>query len=84
LHQIISTKFEQPTFGANYLVLEIAPSADGGLVRGTTAEIRFKDQALFGFVRMLEKTREHAIETRSNNQAAADEADGLRTCSGSM
>jgi WW domain-binding protein 2 len=68
-------------FGTNYLVLEIAPSSDGGLTRGTTAEIRFKDQALFGFVRIIEKTREHAIETRQNNQAAADEADGLRMCS---
>jgi hypothetical protein len=65
-------------FGTNYLSLDIAPSPDGGLVRGTTAEIRFRDQALFGFVRVLEKTREHAIETRHNNQASADEADGLR------
>jgi hypothetical protein len=81
LHQIMSSKFEQPMFGANYLVLGIAPSPEGGLTRGTTAEVRFKEEALFGFVRTLEKTREHAIETRHNNQAAADEADGLRTCS---
>jgi WW domain-binding protein 2 len=66
-------------FGANSLVLGLAPSPDGGLTRGTIAEIRFRDAPLFGFVRTLEKTREHALETRSNNQAAADEADGLRT-----
>jgi hypothetical protein len=46
-------------------------------VRGTRAEIRVRDQALFGFVNVLEKTRERAVYMR-REQAANDEADGLR------
>ncbi|KAF8211618.1 hypothetical protein K438DRAFT_1903527 [Mycena galopus ATCC 62051] len=51
LPSILSTKFEQPTFGSNYL----------RLTNGTTAEVRFKDQPMFQFVAILEKTRERAI-----------------------
>ncbi|KAJ7725065.1 hypothetical protein B0H16DRAFT_1589849 [Mycena metata] len=61
LPSILSTKFEQPTFGANYFTFDIRPAADGGLTNGTTAEVRFKDQAMFQFVATLEKTRERAI-----------------------
>ncbi|KAJ7896000.1 hypothetical protein B0H14DRAFT_2679968 [Mycena olivaceomarginata] len=61
LPSILATKFEQPTFGANYFTFDIKPSADGGLTNGTTAEVRFKDQPMFQFVATLEKTRERAI-----------------------
>ncbi|KAJ7477208.1 hypothetical protein B0H11DRAFT_2158278 [Mycena galericulata] len=61
LPSILSTKFEQPTFGSNYFTFEIKPSPDGGLTKGTTAEVRFKDRAMFEFVATLEKTRERAI-----------------------
>ncbi|KAG5648699.1 hypothetical protein DXG03_000046 [Asterophora parasitica] len=71
LHAILSTKFEQPTFGSNFLSFEIKPSAAGGLTDGTKAELRFKDRAMFEFVSLLEKTRERAIYMK--RQAAADE-----------
>jgi WW domain-binding protein 2 len=68
LHQIVSSKFEQPTFGANKLALEISPSAEGGLARGTTAEIKLNGQPLLPFVSVLEKTRERAIEARASRE----------------
>ncbi|TFY55736.1 hypothetical protein EVG20_g9209 [Dentipellis fragilis] len=71
LHSILSSKFEQPYLGANYLALDINPSAEGGLAEGTTAEIRFKNQGLFQFVSLLEKTRERSIYMR--RQALDDE-----------
>ncbi|KAF9000232.1 hypothetical protein BDQ17DRAFT_1391338 [Cyathus striatus] len=74
LHSILSTRFEQPTFGANYLSFEIKPSAEGGLADGTKAEIRFKDRAMFEFVSLLEKTRERVIYMR---RQAAEEDEGL-------
>jgi hypothetical protein len=61
LHSILLTRFEQPTFGANYLTFEVKPSPEGGLTDGTQAEVRFKDRAMFEFVSLLEKTRERAI-----------------------
>lgn len=61
LHAITSTKFEQPTFGSNYLAFAVRPSSEGGLTEGTTGELRFKDRAMFEFVALLEKTRERAI-----------------------
>ncbi|KAJ7499400.1 hypothetical protein FB451DRAFT_1205311 [Mycena latifolia] len=61
LPSILSTKFEQPTFGSNYFTFEIRPAPEGGLTVGTTAEVRFKDRAMFEFVATLEKTRERAI-----------------------
>ena len=71
----MTTKFEQPYFGGNYLVLDIRPSPEGGLTDGTKAEVRFKDKGLFEFVGTLEKTRERAIYMR--RQSAEDE-EGLR------
>ncbi|KAA1466675.1 hypothetical protein DENSPDRAFT_831550 [Dentipellis sp. KUC8613] len=71
LHSILSSKFEQPYLGANYLALDVNPSAEGGLAEGTKAEIRFKNQGLFQFVSLLEKTRERAIYMR--RQALDDE-----------
>ncbi|KAF5365141.1 hypothetical protein D9757_013256 [Collybiopsis confluens] len=71
LPNILSTRFEQPTFGANYLSFEIKPSTGGGLANGTSAELRFKNQAMFQFVAILEKTRERAIYMR--RQAAPDD-----------
>ncbi|KIY62002.1 hypothetical protein CYLTODRAFT_427232 [Cylindrobasidium torrendii FP15055 ss-10] len=61
---ILSTKFEQPTFGSNYVALEIQPSSGGGLTEGSQLEVRIKDQAMFQFVALLEKTRERAIYMR--------------------
>ncbi|KAI8982752.1 hypothetical protein BD414DRAFT_491015 [Trametes punicea] len=74
LTSLVSTKFEQPRFGANYLVLEIKASPGGGLVDGTQAEIRFKDKGLFEFTSALEKTRERAIYMK---RQSADEEEGL-------
>lgn len=72
---LLSTKFEQPRFGANYLSLEIRASPGAGLVDGTRAEIRLKDKGMFEFASALEKTRERAIYMK--RQSAEDE-DGLR------
>ncbi|TEB32199.1 hypothetical protein FA13DRAFT_1662976 [Coprinellus micaceus] len=71
LHAILSTGFHQPTFGSNYLTLELKPSPEGNLTDGTSVEIRFKDRAMFEFVSLLEKTRERAIYMR--RQMAEDE-----------
>ena len=75
LTAILSTKFEQPFFGQNFLVVEIKPAPEGGLTAGTKAEIRLKDKGLFEFVGILEKTRERAIYMK---RASADEEEGLR------
>lgn len=64
--------------GANYLSLEIKPSQEGGLRDGTKADIRLRDQGLFQFVSMLEKTRERAIYMR--RQSLEDE-ENLRVLS---
>ncbi|KAF8646095.1 hypothetical protein AX16_007395 [Volvariella volvacea WC 439] len=77
LPSILSTRFEQPTFGANYLSFDVNPSPEGGLSDGTKAEIRFKDRAMFEFVSLLEKTRERAIYMK--RQAAEEELDGPPT-----
>ncbi|KAJ7283312.1 hypothetical protein C8J57DRAFT_1447506 [Mycena rebaudengoi] len=73
LPSILSTKFEQPTFGSNYLTFEIRPSPDGGLTSGTTAEVRFKDRAMFEFVAALEKTRERAIYMKRQTDAESND-----------
>jgi len=76
LHSILLTKFEQPTFGANYLTFEIKPTAGGGLSDGTSVEVRFKDRAMFEFVSLLEKARERAIYMA---RQLRDEEEGLPT-----
>ncbi|KAE9383005.1 hypothetical protein BT96DRAFT_928434 [Gymnopus androsaceus JB14] len=68
LPSILSTRFEHPTFGANYLAFEIKPSSG--------AELRFKNQAMFQFVALLEKTKERAIYMK---RQAAQEDEGLPT-----
>jgi len=73
LHSILSTKFEQPAFGSNYLTFEVKPSADGN---GTAVEVWFKDQAMFEFVSLLEKTRERAIYMK--RQVASEDDEHLR------
>ena len=75
LTSIISTSFEQPVFGTNFLAFEIKPSPDGGLSPGTKAEVRLKDRGLFQLVSVLEKSRERAIYMK--RQQASDE-DTLR------
>lgn len=81
LPSILSTRFEQPTFGINFLTFEVKPSAEGGLSNGTKVELRFKDRAMFEFVSLLEKTRERAIYMK--RQAASEDEEGLRTLSSS-
>ncbi|KAF8592201.1 hypothetical protein K439DRAFT_1400990 [Ramaria rubella] len=61
LASLLSTSFIQPTFAANYLAIDIKPAPGGGLTQGTKAEIRLKDQAMFGFVSALEKVRGRAL-----------------------
>lgn len=63
-------------FGANYLTFEIKPSAEGGLVDGTKAEIRFKDRGIFEFAGALDKTRERAIYMK--RQKAEEDEEGPR------
>ncbi|KAG6329118.1 hypothetical protein ID866_9970 [Astraeus odoratus] len=67
LDSILSSNFEQPFFGANYLVLGVKPSPGGGLANGTTLEIRSLNSGLFAFVSLLEKTREKAIYMRRHS-----------------
>ncbi|KAJ3719253.1 hypothetical protein FB446DRAFT_660156 [Lentinula raphanica] len=74
LPSILSTRFEQPVFGPNYLSFEIKPSSGGGLTKGTTVEVRFKNQAMFEFIALLEKTRERAIYMK---RQMAEEEEGL-------
>ncbi|KZT06533.1 uncharacterized protein LAESUDRAFT_714265 [Laetiporus sulphureus 93-53] len=76
LTTLLSTKFEQPYFGSNYLGLEIKPAPEGRLTEGTKAEIRFKDKGIFEFVSVLEKTRERAVYMK---RQSADEEEGLPT-----
>ncbi|KAG2156351.1 hypothetical protein DEU56DRAFT_766674 [Suillus clintonianus] len=75
LDAILSSKFEQPYFGANYVVLDIRPSPDGGLTDGTSVEIRFYDRGLFEFVSVLEKTRERVVYMK--RQAAMEDDENL-------
>ncbi|KAI0690838.1 hypothetical protein BC835DRAFT_1362691 [Cytidiella melzeri] len=74
LPSILSTKFEQPFFGQNFLGIEIKPVDEGGLTIGTKAEIRLVDKGLFEFVSVLEKTRERAIYMK---RSSAEEEEGL-------
>ncbi|KAJ3991209.1 hypothetical protein F5050DRAFT_1270427 [Lentinula boryana] len=74
LPSILSTRFEQPIFGSNYLSFEIKPSPGGGLTEGTSVELRFKNQAMFEFIALLEKTRERAIYMKKQ---IAQEEEGL-------
>ncbi|KAL4081512.1 hypothetical protein V8B97DRAFT_45447 [Scleroderma yunnanense] len=60
LESILSSKFEQPFFSSNYLVLSVKPSLGGGLTHGTSLEVRTLKTGLFSFVSILEKTRERA------------------------
>lgn len=76
LHAILSTRFEQPTFGTNFLSFEVKPAPNGGLTEGTKVEVRFKDRAMFEFVSLLEKSRERAIYMR--REVLEEEEDGLR------
>ncbi|KAI0677174.1 hypothetical protein C8Q78DRAFT_1065783 [Trametes maxima] len=76
---LISTKFEQPRFGQNYLAIEIKATPGCGLVDGTRAEVRFKDKGLFEFTSALEKTRERSIYMK---RQSAEEEDGLRNTPG--
>jgi len=74
LTSLLSTKFQQPLLGSNYLEIDIAPTGGGGLTKGTTAEVRLRDQGLFGFASALDKSRERAAEA-SRNQV--EEGEGL-------
>jgi len=64
LPSILSTRFEQPYLGSNYVSIDIKPSPDGGLTPGTKSEIRLKNQGIFQFASLLEKTRERSLYMR--------------------
>ena len=64
-------------FGSNYLLLEIKPSAEGGLKDGTTAELRLKDQGLYEFAESLGKARERALFMK-RQKAYEEVEEGLR------
>lgn len=76
LPSILSTRFEQPYLGSNYVSIDIRPSPDGGLTSGTTSEIRLKNQGIFQLVSLLEKTRERAVYMR---RQLREEEETLRT-----
>ena len=76
LTSIITTKFEQPMLGSNYLALDIKPSSEGGLTEGTHAELRSKNEPLFQFVSVFDKTRERAVYMR--RQAQMEDQETLR------
>ena len=76
LPSILSTKFEQPYLGSNYVSIDIRPSSDGGLAPGTRSEIRLKNQGIFQFVSLLEKTRERVLYM---SRQMREEEESLRT-----
>ncbi|THH31896.1 hypothetical protein EUX98_g2266 [Antrodiella citrinella] len=78
LTSLLSSKFEQPLLGSNYLVLDIKPATAGGLKDGTRAEIRMKEKGIFEFASTLDKTRERAVYMKRQQ---ADEEEGLPTYS---
>lgn len=45
-------------------MIEIKPTSGGGLTEGTKVEVRFKNEAIFPFIGLLQKTREKAIYMR--------------------
>ncbi|KAG8905265.1 hypothetical protein FRB99_000334 [Tulasnella sp. 403] len=67
-HLVLSTKFEQPFFSANYLNMAIYPTPDGGLTAGTMVELRFPDRGMFSWVELLTRTREQALIKRRDEQ----------------
>ncbi|KAF8621917.1 hypothetical protein AX15_007412 [Amanita polypyramis BW_CC] len=73
LPSILSTRYEQPTFGANYLTFDVKPTPAGGLTEGTSVILKFKDRAMFEFVSLVEKTRERAIYMKRQMQLEEDE-----------
>ena len=75
LTSMISTSFQQPVLGSNFLVMSISPSPEGGLTNGTKAEVRCSGR-LFEFAAGLSKTRERAVEAMKN--ADPELEDGLR------
>lgn len=63
-------------FGANYISFEIKPAPEGGLTKGTKAEIRLNDRGILQFWEQLQKPRERAIyERRSKFE---EDEEGLR------
>jgi len=64
LHGILSTQFVQPTFAANYLIMDLKPAPGGGLGDGSKCELRFKDQPMLPFINVLDKSRERAVYRR--------------------
>jgi hypothetical protein len=72
---MISTNFQQPLLGSNFLSISISPSPDGGLTYGTKAEVRCSGP-LFAFAAALDKTRERAVEAMRNHDPELE--DGLR------
>jgi WW domain-binding protein 2 len=61
-------------FGANYITFEIKPAPDGGLTKGTKAEIRLSDRGILQFWEVLQKPRERAIYERRSMALEEDES----------
>ncbi|KAF9782977.1 hypothetical protein BJ322DRAFT_1100774 [Thelephora terrestris] len=74
LSSMISTSFQQPLLGSNFLAMSISPSPEGGLTDGTKAEVRCSGR-LFEFAAALDKTRERAVEAMKNQDLELE--DGL-------
>ena len=75
---ILSTRFIQPVFGANYFALDIKPVPDGGLTLGTRVEIRFSTKGLVDFAAVVEKAQQRALYERRDETLG----EGLRkSCS---
>lgn len=75
LTSILSTNFQQPLLGSNFLAMSISPSPEGGFTNGTKAEVRCSGR-LFEFAAGLSKTIEHATEAMRNRDPELE--DGLR------
>lgn len=72
---MISTSFQQPLLGSNFLLVSVSPSPEGGLTDGTKAEVRSSGR-LFEFAAALDKTRERVVEAMRTRDPELE--DGLR------
>ncbi|KAI0326695.1 hypothetical protein GY45DRAFT_65361 [Cubamyces sp. BRFM 1775] len=75
LECILSTRYEQPFVGANYLALSVKPTRGGGLpeVESVGIEVRLKGKGIYEFTCALDKARECAIYMRRKS-AEEDES----------
>jgi len=72
LLSLLSTAYEQPYLGSNYLSIDVKPTPEGGLTLGSKMEIRFKDRGIFEFSDVVQKTRERAIYMKRQAESEED------------